>query len=215
MATPWLIWQLIDSAFPSGSFTHSGGLEAAWQQGVVSDGESLETFLKTSLRQLQHGVMTFVRQTWIDPQRFDDIDRECDLFLNNHIANRASRAQGKALLSSAGKTFAADTIGALSQRVRVEQLPAHLPVVFGAIQRCLKIDCETTLSMFAFLALRGQISVAVRLGIVGPFEGQRIQSQLSTDHRPLTTDHYPVQISPVLDLLQAGHDRLYSRLFQS
>ena len=215
MATPWLIWQLIDSAFPSGSFTHSGGLEAAWQQGVVSDGESLEGFLRISLRQLEHGTMTFVRRSWDAPHRFDEIDEDSDLFLNNHVTNRASRAQGRALLSSAARTFAVPSIQGLMQRVRENQLPSHLPVVFGAMTKALEIDRETALTMFSFQSLRAQISVAVRLGIVGPFEGQQIQSRFSTDHRPLTTDHSHIQISPVLDLLQGGHDRLYSRLFQS
>ena len=33
----WLLWQLADSAFPTGGFAHSGGLEAAWQNGEVSN----------------------------------------------------------------------------------------------------------------------------------------------------------------------------------
>ena len=31
----WLTWQVVDSAFPTGAFAHSYGLEAAWQQGEV------------------------------------------------------------------------------------------------------------------------------------------------------------------------------------
>jgi urease accessory protein len=31
----WLLWQLADSAFPTGGFAHSGGLEAAWQHGEI------------------------------------------------------------------------------------------------------------------------------------------------------------------------------------
>jgi hypothetical protein len=29
----WLIWQLMDSAFPTGGFAHSNGFEAAFQAG--------------------------------------------------------------------------------------------------------------------------------------------------------------------------------------
>ena len=33
----WLTWQVVDSAFPTGAFAHSFGLESAWQQGEVED----------------------------------------------------------------------------------------------------------------------------------------------------------------------------------
>ena len=74
--------------------------------------------------------------------------------------------------------------------------------------------------LFLHAALRGVASAAVRLGVVGPAEAQRLHSKL----HPLLEDvadgsHADVeraaQISPLADLLQGAHDRLYSRLFQS
>jgi urease accessory protein len=218
MASDWLIWQLVDYAFPSGSFTHSAGLEAAWQQGMVRDSESLGAFLEMSLRQMEQGVLKLVNRAWDDPERFREIDSDCDLFLNNHVANRASRAQGRSILTAAAKVFEMPEMVSLAKIVREEKLPGHLAGIFGCIMRSLQIDRATALNLFAFSTLRGQISAAVRLGIVGPIEGQQIQARLSQtstiDPDSIGASH-PVQISPLTDLVHATQDRLYSRLFQS
>ncbi len=42
----WLTWQIVDSAFPTGAFAHSCGLESAWQQGEVEDLGALDRFLR-------------------------------------------------------------------------------------------------------------------------------------------------------------------------
>ena len=36
-----LVWQLVDSAFPTGAFAHSLGLEAAWHHGEVASRDDL------------------------------------------------------------------------------------------------------------------------------------------------------------------------------
>jgi urease accessory protein len=69
--------------------------------------------------------------------------------------------------------------------------------------------------------LRGVVSAAVRLGIVGPHAGQRLQGrQGATLERAIvsssdSTVEQAASTAPVLDLLGALHDRLYARLFQS
>ncbi len=69
--------------------------------------------------------------------------------------------------------------------------------------------------------LRGWISAAVRLNIVGPLEGQTIQHQLADAAEAVATRFGEValddvaQTAPLLDLWQGTQDRLYSRLFQS
>jgi urease accessory protein len=45
---PWLL-QVADSAFPSGAYAHSLGLEELVQGGVVSSPDTLETFLKQQI----------------------------------------------------------------------------------------------------------------------------------------------------------------------
>ena len=45
----WLIWQMVDTAFPSGGFAHSAGLEAAVQWGELQPAGRLDLFLRESL----------------------------------------------------------------------------------------------------------------------------------------------------------------------
>jgi urease accessory protein len=61
----------------------------------------------------------------------------------------------------------------------------------------------------------------VRLGIIGAYEAQTIQAELSAHIDAVIHDcgavapHDVAQTAPLIDLFQSTHDRLYSRLFQS
>ena len=101
----WLVWQLMDSAFPTGGFAHSSGLEAAWQHGEVRGRDELVSFVKSGLEQLGHAALPFVTAAFDEPEKLGELDRLCDVFTTNHVANRASRAQGRAFLSAVERIF--------------------------------------------------------------------------------------------------------------
>jgi urease accessory protein len=211
----WLVWQLMDSAFPTGGFAHSAGLEAAWQQGEVRNRTDLLSFLEVSLRQLGRAALPFVTAAFDSPEDLGEFDELCDVFMTNHVANRASRLQGKAFLAAVGKIFRAGQPSEWS-------LPcAHFAPVFGACLRRLEMGRPTTLRLFFFNHLRGMLVAAVRLNIVGPIEAQALQHRLSTRAEAIVTRCAALklddlaQTAPLLDLWQGAQDRLYSRLFQS
>jgi len=217
----WLLWQLADSAFPTGGFAHSGGLEAAWQQGEVGSRAEASDFMKTSLSQLGHSAVPLVVAAHRTPANFAKLDVFCDRLLNNHVAKRASRLQGQALLIVAQRSFPKPALDELRRNALDQQVPGHLAPVFGVVTRFLEIDDASAVRLFLFLALRSVIASAVRLGIFGPMEAQALQFQLTpyaeraaslSINRPLSEI---AQTAPLLDLFQGAHDRLYSRLFQS
>jgi len=229
----WLVWQLIDSGLPTGGFAHSAGLEAAWQHGEVRNRSELGSFLEASLQQLGRAALPFVTTAFDEPERIAQLDQLCEAFTTNHVANRASRLQGKAFLIAVGRIFADHGIcAALSstsglgsgQRGGCASLAlpfVHFAVVFGAILQQFGVSRDTTMRMFFFVHLRSVLAAAVRLNIVGPMEAQTLQQKLSPNAeqilqrcRSLALDD-AAQSAPLLDVWQGAHDRLYSRLFQS
>jgi urease accessory protein len=211
----WLAWQLIDSAFPTGGFAHSSGLEAAWQQGEVANREELSALLAASLRQLGHATLPFTLATYDQPDVLPEADALCDAFTSNHVANRASRAQGRAFLTAIQRVFPQPDAPPL------EAPCGHLAPVFGVCLRRLGLARRTTGRMLFFNHLRSLLAAAVRLNIVGPMEAQILTHRLAptaeailTECAALTLDQI-AQTAPLLDVWQGAHDRLYSRLFQS
>jgi urease accessory protein len=93
--------------------------------------------------------------------------------------------------------------------------------VAGVTFRAIGLPLPTAQRVVLYGAARGVLSAAVRLGITGSFEAQRMQHECSpwleriADRCGMLSIDDLAQTAPVLDLLQAGHDRLYSRLFQS
>lgn len=215
----WLTWQIVDSAFPTGAFAHSFGLEAAWQHGEVDDTAALDRFVRATVLQAGHATLPLLNDTYRQPARVAELDALADAFLLNIVANRASRIQGRTLVSAAVRIVPSDPLIQLQRTL--PQLCAHVAPMSGVVFRGLGIPLETAQRLMLFSAARGVLAAAVRLGLVGSYEAQRMQhatsrwlEEVAARCRALTSDDL-AQTGPIIDILQAGHDRLYSRLFQS
>ena len=216
-----LVWQLIDSSFPSGGFAHSAGLEAAMQHGHVVDSVGVRAFARQSLAQCGRSALPLVTAAHRRPEDVADLDELCDVFLSNPIANRASRAQGHALLTSVARSFPDVQVTTIVQGIRIDAAAGHYAPLFGALFDLLAVNFIDTQRAFLFITLRGVSSAAVRLGLIGAYEAQTIHADLAPhidtviqECGALAPDAI-AQTAPLIDLFQSTHDRLYSRLFQS
>lgn len=184
-------------------------------------GESLDELMRCQLSQAAHAAAPFVAASHRQPLRFAECDQACGAMLSNHVANRASRAQGQAFVLAASRIFSSPALVRLAGDLRLDRAAGHFAPVFGLVCRELDIELEPTIRLFLFLTLRSLISAAVRLGIAGPLQGQSLQWRLSPFAEGLVVPASTIamedaaQTAPLLDLLHGAHDRLYSRLFQS
>jgi urease accessory protein len=112
-------------------------------------------------------------------------------------------------------------LSSIESDVRSSRIGAHHAPVFGAIFKMLDVELLDSQRAFLFMALRSVTSAAVRLGLVGGYEAQTIQSLVSPSIDRVVgqcgalSPYEIAQTAPLIDLFKSTHDRLYSRLFQS
>ena len=122
-------------------------------------------------------------------------------------------------MATAARVWPSAEVAALKQRTQASY--AHVAPLSGAVFRSIGLSLPTAQRVVLYGTARGVLTAAVRLGIAGSYEAQRLQyacvSQLDAvaDRCAELAPEDLAQTAPIMDVLQSAHDRLYSRLFQS
>ncbi|MDX7950792.1 urease accessory UreF family protein [Lichenihabitans sp. Uapishka_5] len=217
------LWQS-DSAFPSGGFAFSNGIEGAAALAGSLDKETLGTVLAFTLR---HRWATADRHAMLHAFHADDIER---LAIIDHTFETAtlpeplrvgSRRNGMAFLTAHARL---DTPGAQDLRAAIAggQCLGHLPVVQGWIWRRCGLDQNAAVAASAYTVTAAMVNAAVRLGLVGAIEAQRVLagtfpliSDLAAMPFDLSADVAFPSATPWLDIAVTRHARSDLRLFSN
>jgi urease accessory protein len=181
----------------------------------------LRAFFEQILWQTGLGALPFLSASHRDPSAIQGHDALCQAFLTSHVANRGSRTQGRAFVATSARVLEEEAVLELDHRVRTRALHGHHAPLFGAVLRAVEASLEETQRLYLHLALRGVASAAVRLGLLGPHEAQRLQRELGPLSERVLAEcadrgiEAAAQPAPLIDLFGALHDRLYARLFLS
>ncbi|KAJ3043393.1 hypothetical protein HDV00_005091 [Rhizophlyctis rosea] len=184
----WLLWMLSDSSLPTGGFVASSGLEASLHLSSITLEPSLLTFIHSSLHSLAHASTPYLKSAHASLAYPDAhltlhrLDREYDALTgSNHVARRASIAQGNAYLTVLERGLAEGVedesmkaVKLFKMKIRSGTSPGHLPITFGTICACLQIPLSQSLHLYLYLHARTLLSSAVRLNLVGPYRAQAL-----------------------------------------
>lgn len=186
----YLLLLLSDSNLPTGSFVASSGLESYVKHGFLASAshavssdpiidfiqDSLATYARSALpfvsdahhiiEEFTHNTGTHLDTTLSELKALDDLYETMTL---NHVAKRASKSQGVALLTIHSKGFSKpsfmkphsqETITEIDEEMRLnglidllkltirrEETQGHLPICWGVLTGALKLTLGISLTL--------------------------------------------------------------------
>jgi len=219
----YLLLVLSDANLPTGSFVASAGLESTAAHALLNmppssgTGSDIISFLSSSVDTYARSALPFARdahrvsaayankdiaQLDVALSALARLDALYDASTLNHVARRASCAQGIALLTLYTKGFtpppfmtlmsgdggavderesrAGALVAALKLRVRRGDSESrafafgHLPVCWGVLAGVLGLTVDRGAHLHLFLHARGVLSAAVRMNVLGPYAAQQL-----------------------------------------
>jgi urease accessory protein len=170
------IWQA-DTAFPSGSFAFSNGLEGAAALGETLDRASLTAILEAILR---HRWATSDRLAVVrafraagDLPTLAALDRSFDVAILNEPLRLGSRRNGAALLA-AHRRLGTPSADGFQCEIAADRAFGHLPVAQGLLWQASGLDESSAVAASGYVTAAGIVAAAVRLGRIGAIDAQSV-----------------------------------------
>lgn len=219
--------QLSDSAFPSGLYTLSHGLEAYSQAGLLQSSEQLQALIRDlllgSLGPADGVALANAHRALLTEDT--ELAAEADLRLTATKLTRESRVAsertGKQFLNLASTLFNHPLLTRHAARVKSGELPGNHAVALGLTKAALGVSREHALAGELFTFTAGCTSAAIRLSLIDHREAQRLLHEL----KPVITRaaaenlnrgvHEIASTLPLADALATHHEHAAARLFIS
>jgi len=219
---PLFIW--LSPSFPVGAFAYSHGLEWACEAADVADAVTLREWLGDLLA---HGAprsdAVLLAETYrageaADARRLWAV-AELALALAPSSERRLETVtQGDAFLSIIEKTW---PCGAVSDFRRVWTGSVAYPVAVGVAAAGHRVALAEALPAFALAFVSNLVSAAVRVGVVGQTDGQRVIAALVPSVQDVVAFAHASSLDDLggaafrSDLAGLRHETQYTRLFRS
>jgi urease accessory protein len=221
------LFQLTSAAFPTGTFSHSYGLETLVQAGRVHDlatfGEWLEVHLRHAAGPTDGAATALVQRAalaadWPAVIRIDGLLTA--LKLASEI-QAASLSTGLAMLRAAREVFPGPAIDHYAGLVGERQARGNAAAVFGCITADLGVPTPVAVLTFLWGIASSLTAVATRLVPLGALATQRLLREREPVIREAAAraeargERELGSAAVAQDIAALRHARLYSRLYIS
>jgi urease accessory protein len=219
---PLAVW--FSPMFPVGAFAYSHGLEWAHEAGGMGNADDLRDWLATLVqRGALHNDTILLGAAYRgavqgDAQRLAEINELALAMATSRERRLETATQGNAFLLAIRRSWpcaSLDLLGGMSE----EDVAYPVAVAIAAAGHDLPLDA--TLDMFCLGFVSNLVSAAIRLGIVGQTDGQRIIVALMPIIRETARDCASKDLDDLggsafrSDLASLHHETQYTRLFRS
>ncbi|MBV8880526.1 MAG: hypothetical protein JO332_11210 [Planctomycetaceae bacterium] len=220
MGSPlWRLLQTTDSLFPTGAFSHSGGLEGLSADGVLKTADDAERGIDEILR------LSFARidlpACGLAHRAAQDVGRliEIDAWVDSLKAPREAREAGRSLGRRRLKVVAAPD--AYRAVVEAGRSPGQQAVVTGVHAALEGISRDEAMLAFAYGTAAGLVASAMKLLPIGQTRGQGLLTRLGEAMPGLVQAADAMALEelgsflPFFDIAQMRHEHARTRLFIS
>ena len=134
---------------------------------------------------------------------------------------KASTAQGRNWLKLLATFYPEAELETITHWFAAQEIPPHFTLVFTLALQRAGFALEELKAMYLHMLLRDQLSAAIRLGLLGPLAGHRLQHDFYAvfEHILVAQEgrHFgeASRSAFMLDVAQVLHEDMYSRLFQN
>ncbi|WP_017549531.1 urease accessory protein UreF [Salinicoccus carnicancri] len=221
------LFQLCDSQFPTGSFSHSFGMETYIQNDIVVDPETFSDWLKVYLHEqlvYADGLAAKIVYAALDEEDFDRV-WEMDRLLTVQNLARESRdgtqRMGKRMLDAVDSIYDIPIISLYMERLRNKESFGHPAIVFTMLGHHLGVDRKTTVVYYLYSTIVALVQNAVRAIPIGQTAGQKVIHQFQGELKEagdeiMKLDDYEFGVvSPGLEVSQMQHEHVGIRIFSS
>ncbi|WP_283135678.1 urease accessory protein UreF [Rhizohabitans arisaemae] len=214
--------QLTDSAFPSGLYTLSHGLEGYAQAGPVDVAALLEDTLLNSAGPGDAAALALTHRAVAadDWDTVVEVDRRLHAVKLNREIRAAAVRTGRQVLQTASQVFATPELSTLADLVAARATPGNHAVVLGTAYAGLGVPVSAAVTSDLFAYATSWVGAAVRLRRLDFRQAQIVLYGAAAAIKKAAGGALAARTprdlhasTPIADTMSAAHERAEARLF--
>ena len=221
------LFQLCDSNFPTGAFSHSYGLETYIQEDKVHDQATFSQWLHVYLNEqliYSDGLASHLVYEAIENEDFEKVwkvDRMLTVQNLPRETREGTQRMGERMLNLVESLYEIPLLSQYRKRIKEKKSFGHPAIVFTIVGQHLGVPRSTTTLYYLYSTVSSLVQNAVRAIPLGQTAGQKTildfqdaLVQATAKIQGLSEDDFGI-ISPGLELSQMKHERVNIRIFMS
>jgi len=215
--------QISDSAFPTGSFSHSMGLEAFAEAGELRDADDLKRVVELHLLAFATSDCVALRASYgVEVDELIRIDRLLAATKLTRELRAASASTGRRfLISVAALGVGGEALTVFTDNARSGTTPGNLAVGYGAAAPALGFAMDETLHAYLYANVSALVAAGQKLIPLGGSAAQRVLLELHGEMEDAAARSEGVGVeemhafAPEIDVRSMLHERQRTRLYIS
>lgn len=226
---PWFLHllQIHDSAFPTGSFAHSFGMETYIQENVLRNEDDLKQFCNMYLRHnLASADAILVKEAYYlakkrDIQGLIRLESICHGIKLSPETRKGSAMMGRQFLHTVYPLNDDELLKHWYEKLKSKEIKGHYSIVYGIYTALLGVNVKKALETFLYSSITALVQNAVRAVPLGQMSGVKTVFSLlpviqETARHVMALDLDDLDNNSIaLEIASMKHEFLHSRLFIS